>query len=63
MHGKANLLELLIATIHTTLRHVKDAAGQFKSADRWALLLRCVSDKIAPSLGPFRPPIGLPATG
>lgn len=63
MHGKANLLKLLIANIHAALQHVKAAAEQFKSADRWGLLLRYVSDKIAPTLGSFRPPPGLPATG
>jgi hypothetical protein len=30
---------------------------------RWVVLLRFVSDKIAPTLGPFRPPTGLPAVG
>ena len=62
MHGKANLLKPLIANVHAALQHVKAAAEQFKSADRWAMLLRYVSDKIAPTLGPFRPPTGLPAT-
>jgi len=37
--------------------------GAVKSADRWALLLRYVIDKIAPPLGPFRPSTSLPATG
>ena len=63
MHGKAHLLRPLIANIHAALQHVKAAAEQFKAADRWALLLRYVSDKIAPALGPFRPPNALPATG
>jgi len=63
MHGKANRLKPLIANIHAALQHVRAAAEQFKSADRWGLLLRYMNDKIAPSLGPFRPSIGLPATG
>ena len=63
MHGKANLLKPLIANIHAALQYVKAAAEQFKTADRWAVLLRYVSDKIAPTLGPFRAPTGLPATG
>ena len=63
LHGKANMLKSLIANIHTALQHVKAAAEQFKSADRWALLLRYSSTKIAPTLGPFRPPNVLPATG
>jgi len=63
MHGKANLLKPLIANIHAALRHVKAAAEQFASTDRWAVLLRCVSDKIAPTRGLLRPPPGLPETG
>jgi len=34
-----------------------------RSADPWAILLRYVSDRIAPVLSPFRPPAKLPATG
>ena len=56
-------LKPLIADIHAALQHVKAAAEQFKSAGRWAVLLRYVSDKIAPTLGPFSAPTGLPATG
>jgi hypothetical protein len=63
LHGRAKLLKLLIANIHEALQHVRAAAGQFKAIDRWAVLLRYVSDKIAPTLGPFRPPTALPATG
>ncbi len=63
MHGKANRLKPLIANTHPALQHVKAAAEQFKSADRWAVLLRHVSDKIAPTLESFRPPAGLRATG
>jgi hypothetical protein len=46
----------LIANISAALQHVKDTAERFKEIDRWAVLLRYVSDKIAPVLGPFRPP-------
>ena len=63
MHGKANRLKPLIANTQAVLPHVKAAAEQSKSADRSGLLLRYLSDKIAPLLGPFRPSIGLPATG
>ena len=63
LHGKANVLKALIANIHAALQYVKDTAQQFKVIDRWAVLLRSVSDRIAPVLGPFRPPDGLPATG
>ena len=63
MHGKAKLLQTLIANIHEALQHVKAAAEQFRTADPWTILLRYVSAKIAPVLGRFRPPAALPATG
>jgi hypothetical protein len=63
LHGKADLLKRLIANIGAALRHVRAAAEQFKDIDPWATLLRYVSNKIAPALGPFRPPDRLPATG
>ncbi|MBC7735308.1 MAG: transposase, partial [Bacteriovorax sp.] len=63
LHGKANLLKPLIANIHAALQYVKAAAEQFKTADRWAVLVRYVSDRIVPILGPFKPPPRLPATG
>ena len=63
LHGKAGLLKSLIANIHAALQHVKAAAEKLEAKDRWAVLLRYVSDKIAPVIGPFRPPSALPATG
>ena len=53
----------LIANIHAALQHVKAAAEQIKSTDRWAVLLRYVSDKMAPVIAPFRLPQALPGTG
>jgi hypothetical protein len=63
MHGKAGLLKSLIANIQAALQHVRQAAEQFKAIDPWAVLLRYVSDKIAPTIEPFKPPNALPATG
>jgi hypothetical protein len=63
MHGKASMLKLLIANIGAALHHVKVTAEQFTTADRWALLLRYVSQKIAPTFGQFRCPNGLLGTG
>ena len=63
LHGKVNLLKSLIANIRAALQHVKAAAEQFKTADRWAVLLRYVSDRIAATLPPFKPPPWLSATG
>ena len=62
LHGKANILRPLIANIQAALRHVRAVAAQFKATDRWALMLHCIADKIAPVLGLFKPPTGLPAT-
>ena len=63
MHGKAKLLKPLIANIRAALQHVKATAEQFAQADRWAVLLRYIAQRIAPTIGPFRPPDALPATG
>jgi Transposase DDE domain group 1 len=63
LHGKAHALRALIANIGAALQHVRAAAEQFKSADPWTLLVRYVSEKIAPTLAPFRPPDRLAATG
>ena len=63
LRGNAHLLKSLIANIHADLQHFQAAAEQFKTIDRWAVLLRYVSNKIAPTLGPFRPSMGLLETG
>ena len=63
LHGKANRLKQLIANMRAALQHVKSVAEQFKTAYPWATLLRHVSEKIAPSLAPFRPPNQLLSTG
>ena len=63
MHGKASILRSLIANIRAALQRVRLTAEQFTTTDRWAVLLRDASDRIAPALGPFRPPDSLPALG
>jgi hypothetical protein len=63
LHGKAGALKALIANIGAALQHVKATAEQFANADPWTTLLRYISERIAPSLAPFRHPIALPATG
>ena len=57
------MLRSLIANIRAALQHVRLTAEQFKTTDPWTVLMRYVSEKIAPTLGPFRPPDALPATG
>lgn len=55
MHSGADVLKRLIANICAALQHVKAAAEQFKDLDRWGCLLRYISDRIAPVIGPARP--------
>jgi hypothetical protein len=63
LHGRADVLKRLIANIGAALQHVKAAAQQFKDIDRWGCLLRYISDRIAPIIGPPRPPPRLGAPG
>jgi hypothetical protein len=63
LHGRADILKRLIANIGAALQHVKAAAEQFKDLDRWGCLLRYISDRISPVIGPPKPPPALPATG
>lgn len=63
LHGMAHVLKTLIANIGAALLHVRAAAEQFAQADQWGLLLRYISDRIAPVIGPSRPPDALPASG
>jgi hypothetical protein len=61
LHGKANLTKALIANVHAAPQHVKTAAKQFKGTDRSVVMLRRMSDTIAPTLSPFKSPPWLPA--
>ncbi len=63
LHGRVDILRKLVANIGKALQHVKAAAEQFKDIDRWGCLLRYISDRIAPVIGPPKPAQGLPATG
>ena len=63
MHGKASILKSFIANIRAALRYVRLTAEQFKMTDPWSVLMRYVSDRIAPTIGPFRAPDALPGTG
>jgi len=63
LHGRADVLKRLIANIGAALQHVKAAAEQFKGLDRWGCLLRYISDRIAPVIGPPKPHTTLSATG
>jgi len=63
MHGKVNVLKSMIANIQAAFLHVKNTAEQFKMTDPWTVLMRYVSERIAPTLGPFRPTNAIPAAG
>ena len=63
LHGRADILKRLIGNIGQALQHVKAAAEQFKDIDRWGCLLRYISNRIAPPIGPPRPPTALQASG
>ena len=63
LHARSDVLKRLIANIGAVLRHIKAAAEQFKDLDRWGCLLRYISDRIAPVIGPPKPAPGLLAAG
>lgn len=63
MHAEAGLIKSMIANVHAALQHVKAAAEQFKELDRWGCLLRYISDRIAPLIGPPKPQPALAASG
>jgi len=63
LHGRADVMRKLLANVSAALQHVKATAEQFKTVDRWGCLLRYVSERIAASLGPPRPPMGLAGAG
>jgi hypothetical protein len=57
------VLRKFLANIGAALQHVKAAAEQFNNLDRWGCLIRYISERIAPLLGPPKPPLGPAATG
>ena len=61
--GKAPILRQLIANVGAAMQRVRAAAEQFANRDRWGCLLRYISDRITPIIGPPRPPPTLAATG
>lgn len=63
IHGKSHLLKSLQSNIQAALQHVKACAEQFNPSAAWAAFVRYVSEKIAPTLPPFKPPDPLPAPG
>ena len=58
IQGKTNYLKSLVANMGKALQLGRVAADQFKGTDPWATLLRYVSNRIAPAIGPFSPLAG-----
>jgi hypothetical protein len=50
MHAKLNTIKALIVNIRAALAHVKAAAEQMPNVDRWATLVRYVSQRITAAL-------------
>jgi hypothetical protein len=63
LHGRASTIKALIANVRAALQHVRRAAEQFNALDRWGVMLRYISERIAPSLRASPVPPSLPATG
>jgi hypothetical protein len=63
LDGRADILKRLIANFDAALQHGKAAAEQFRDIDRWGCMLPYISQRIAPVIGPPKPPLGLPANG
>jgi hypothetical protein len=63
LHAKTRTIKVLVANIRAALEHVKAAAEQLPTIDRWAALVRYICQRIAPSLGPIPPVPALKPTG
>jgi hypothetical protein len=63
LHGRADVLGRCLANICKALQHVKAAAEQLKSLDRWGCLLRYISQRIASVTEQDRAPPALAAQG
>jgi Transposase DDE domain group 1 len=63
MHGRADVMKRLITNVSKALQHVKATAEQLASTDRWACLLRYISEQIVASLESPKAPPGLQGTG
>ena len=69
MHAKFETIKTLIVNIRAALRHVKTAAQQMPNLDRWATLVRYISQRITASIGsipaltPLTPLTPLKASG
>jgi hypothetical protein len=63
LHAKTRTIKVLLANTRAALEHVKAAAQQWPTIDRWAALVRHICQRIAPPLGPIPPVPALKPTG
>jgi hypothetical protein len=63
MHAKSDTIKTLVANIRAALQHVRVAAEQLVTVDRWATLLRYICQRIAPPIPQKPSPIAIAATG
>jgi Transposase DDE domain group 1 len=63
MHAEAGLIKSMIANVHAAIRHVKDAAEQLPTLDRWRTLLHYICRQIVGQSPLPTPPPQLAATG
>jgi hypothetical protein len=63
LHAKTQTIKALIVNVRAALQHVKAAAEQLPTLDRWATLLRYICQRISPSIAPAPAFPALPATG
>jgi Transposase DDE domain group 1 len=63
MHAEAGLIKSMIANVHAAIRHVKDAAEQLPTLDRWRTLLHYICRQIVGQAALPIPPPQPAATG
>ena len=63
VHARTSLERLLDELGVELTLNARPWSGRFFLIDGWVVLLHYVSDKIAPALGLFKPPVVLLATG
>ena len=58
MHAEVGLIKSMIANVHAAIRHVRSAAEQLPTLDRWATLLAYICRQIVGQIGlPTLPPV------
>lgn len=63
MHAEAGLIKSMIANVHAAIQHVRRAAEQLPTIDRWRALLAYICQRIVGQTALPTPPPALPAPG